>query len=215
MAYARPSENDSITSIKDLKSTVKAAIAENPKGELQTAASAAAQDLAANTAAAKELMGTAGVMSTTQASAKAAAEAQSENSKSSEARLQAQITALSPTSGQNRGYGSGVVTTKTFVDEASAANNRRIAGDEQRIRAADRADQAALSLRQSQIENSNMMQRENQQNQSAQAIARAQAQAQKDVAAAQAGASVQAAQYGALGSILGGGDRGSSRHQYW
>lgn len=190
MAYARPSQNENVSTIKDLKSTVQQAIAENPSNELQTSANAANQSLSSSTAAAKDLMNTAGVMSSIQSSAKAQAMAQAEASKKSNDNI---MNTSQLDIGNNRGY-IPFPKDKQSMDPVAIATARRVANAQERVDSEAREENA-----------SNQLKLNRQQTESAQAIA-----------ASQAAATVQAAQYGALAGLLGkNGGGGASRHQYW
>jgi len=216
MTYAKPSKNDPVSTISDLKSTIREVAAENSQNALNqslVAGNATTQDAIA---AGKSLLSAAGNESTVQAIAKQNAAAQLQNNTNSQASLQAQAAALAPDN--NRGYSpiKGGSSIPSMSDPGTANKVNMINEVFARQNAiADQARQAELNQRQSQIATAQQQQLNNQQNVSAQAIASTQAQAQKEVAAAQAAAAVQSAQYGALGSILGGGGSGGSRHQYW
>jgi hypothetical protein len=217
-SYASPSVNDPVMTIKELKSTVKEAVAENPQNALQQALGAGDASLQQSVAASKDLTSFAGQASTAQKAATQAATAQLQASQSEQGRMNNQIDMLSPLSGNNRGYspltGGSSVASMNDPGTANKVNQMNAAIQRQKDEA-DRATQAGLQQRQSLIDTANTQQLNAQQNVSAQALAATQAQAQKDVAATQAAAAIQAAQYGALGSILSNSGGGGGRHQYW
>jgi hypothetical protein len=217
-SYASPSVNDPVLTIKELKSTVKEAVAENPQNALQQALGAGDTSLQQNVAATKDLTTFAGQASTAQKAATQAAAAQLQLSQSEQGRMNNQIDMLSPLSGNNRGYspltGGSSVPSLNDPGTANKVAQTNAVFERQKMES-DRANQAYTDAKAAQAEAVSQKQLNAQQNVSAQAVAATQAQAQKEVAAAQAAAAVQAAQYGALGSILGNSGGGGGRHQYW
>ena len=216
-SYAKPSQNDPVTTVNQLKSTIKEVVAENPQNALQQSLTAGDTSLQQSVAATKDLTSFAGQASSNQKAATQAATAQLQGSQNDQLRTNNQIDMLSPLSGNNRGYSplTGGSSVASMNDPGTAAKANSLNGAIARQNAlADQATAAMMQQRQSALDTANTQQINLQQNQSAQQIAAGQAQAQKEVAETQAAAAVQSAQYGALGNILGNSG-GGSRHQYW